>query len=276
MNGELTTVYKVRSQYLAAEQTTDDAMLYGFCRQVTNEIQNSANRRFIPWIETQYYDMPGSAWGDLLLDDDLLSLTSIVNGNTLALSATQFKLYPLNRPAKRKVRLEVNSGVSWLPSSGGYILGAIDVTGVWGFHRDYSTAWELSGATLAAAINASVTSFTCQTGVIHSGDLLEVDTEWLYVTAVAVSTSDTVTVIRGANGSTAASHLITAPIYRYAPDSAVAELATQCAAGYYQLRKNPNMETTTIDGQVFSTPKDIAAHIRKRLEALSLINLGIG
>jgi hypothetical protein len=202
-------------------------------------------------------------------------MTTVTNGDGEAISASDYKLQPYNRTPKYQIVL-LPDGMPWQIASGGYAEAAITLAGVWGYHREYATAW-VSIATLAAAISStSVTTFTCTTGVIKAGDLLKIDSEYIYAVSVATGANDTVTCVRGVNGSTAATHLINSVIYRWTISDEVEMLARQCAAAYYKLRTNPTMDTALIDGVTFVTPKDITAYMRHRLEQLGLLRIGIG
>lgn len=274
MSGEFTTVYGVKNLYLnSLTNTTDDGLLYSLVQQVTRQIRYETNRNFLPTIATKYYDYPGN--GDLLLDDDLVSVTSILNGDGTALTAGQYKLLPINATVKYSI-VALSSQIRWVCASDGSVLGVITVTGQWGWSLPSGDDWEVTGAALAAAITTTTaTSATCTTGIVHKGDFIKIDSEWLYVSAVSTGASDTLTLIRGANGSTAATHLINAPISRWVVDPGIEMLARQCVAAYYKQRSNPGMETVVIDGTTFNTPRDIQAYIRSQVEKMGLIRTGI-
>ncbi len=71
-----------------------------------------------------------------------------------------------------------------------------------------------SGAVLTAAITGTgVATFACTTGILRVSEIVRIDNELFSVTAIAKGVTDTVTVTRGSFGSTAATHLISAPIY---------------------------------------------------------------
>lgn len=100
----------------------------------------------------------------------------------------------------------------------------INVTGVWGFNRDFANAWLAVDALAAAITTTTQTTFTVSSvsgaddyGApyrISPGHLLQIDSEWMDVLSVQAS-SNTVTVKRAVNGSTAATHLINATVSRW-------------------------------------------------------------
>lgn len=274
---DYTTFADLKSQYLDVTSSGDDGLLLKMIRDTSREIERSAGgRTFAPHIDTRYYDTPLS--GDLLLDDDLISLTTLTNGDgsTLA-SGTDYKLYPLNERVKHKVRLLSSSSSSWRPDNSGNYDGAISVLGQWCYTK--TGDWIATGSVLSAAISTTTaTTFTVATGTsLTAGLLIQIDSEWLYVSAVSTGlTDDLITVVRGVNGSTAATHLISAPISYWRPDQEIEILCQQAAAAYYRVRANPAGDTIVIDGSSFATPRDVSAFIAKRLQALGLIRVNFG
>lgn len=79
--------------------------------------------------------------------------------------------------------------------------------------RDKLNDWWINQDSLnhGGTLNATDTSFTASDGSkFHEGDLIEIDTEVMKVTGVS---TNTITVIRGYKGSTAATHADTTAIY---------------------------------------------------------------
>lgn len=268
---ELTTVYAVRAAYLAVTAASDDALLLTLIRSVCDDIARTAWRSFAPRMETRYYDaLRDTERMTLLLDDDLLAVTTLTNGDGNTVASNDYVFEPRNAYPRYALTLKTSSGIYWTYDTDPE--NAISLAGVWGYHTRYADAWQATGATLAAAISStSATTFTCTTGLIRAGMLLQIDSEYLYVTSVAPGASDTVTVTRGANGSTAATHLISTALSVWTPEAAVSQLACECAAARYRLRDNPLAESVTaLDGTVLLTPKDITAHIERRVLMLGL------
>jgi hypothetical protein len=186
-------------------------------------------------------------------------------------------LKPSNQTPKYKI-IGLTTQMTWYYNSANSTrFDAITAVGVWGYHSDYSHAWEVITSLAAAITTPTATSITVPKGLIFAGDLILTDTEYLYVSAVSAgATNDTLTVSRGVNGSTAAAHLISAPVSRWAVSDALRMLVAQAAAAYYKLRSNPTNETVTLDGVTFVTPKDVLAFLDKSLRELGLIRVGLG
>jgi len=275
--GDYTTISAVKTNYLDILGTADDVLLADLIHSVSREIDNLTNRRFYPRIDTQTYDTPRRG-NSINFDDDLVELMTLTNGDGNAITSAYYKLYPLNRTPKERVTVLASSPNQWATDSDGNPEGAISVLGKFGYHADYSNAWVATGGTVqnTTSINASSTSLTVQTGTIKAGWLLQIGTEWLYASAVAISTTDTVTVVRGVNGSTAAIHLNGVAISRWAVDERIEMIARVGVAANYRIRANPVGETVVVDDITFNTPKDITKYVNTRLSQLGLIRVGIG
>ena len=191
------------------------------------------------------------------------------------ITSTDYKLYPLNSTPKNKMTL-LHTHYVWQPDTNGNPNGAISLNGIWGYHEDYGDAWDTVTTLSTAITTAGQTTVTVPTGTIAAGDFLKIDSEFIYVKSVAVSTTDTITMDRGVNGSTATTHLISAPVYRWAPMPDVEMLTRRAAVAYTKLRANPIGETINVDGITYSTPKDVNKWIDGQLATLGLIRTGMG
>ena len=273
---DYTTFADLKTQYLDITQTTDDGLLAKTIRDASRQIERSAGgRTFAPRLETRYYDLPRTS--ELILDDDLLTLTTLTNGSGTAFVNSDYKLYPLNERVKHLVKLLLSASMAWQTDASGNVEGAISVTGAWGYAK--TGDWIPSGSTLSAAITTTtVTTFIVATGtMLAQGHLIQIDSEWLYVSSVSTGiTDDLVTVVRGVNGSTAATHLTGSVVSYWRPDQEIEILCQQAAAAAYRIRANPTGDTVVIDGTSFATPKDVNVFISKRLVGLGLMRVNFG
>lgn len=271
---DYTTVDSLRATYLAATETTRDTLLLDMIRAASRSIDAIGCRTYYPRVETRYYDVPRTP--GLHLDDDLLEVTTCTNGGVGVLEASDYRLYPRNDSAKNEIRLTLAGGQTWQTDSNGDPDSAIAITGIWGFHPRYDSAWAATGAVLTtAATTTSATTIGVTTGVLVAGDLVKIGDEMMHVSAVATSTSDTATVVRGVNGSTATTHTTSAAVLRWTFEE-IEHVAKTAAAAMYRLRNNPVGETVNVGGEVFSTPRDVNAYIEQQLGALELIRINFG
>lgn len=241
------------------ESTNVKTRLKQLILDASDEIMNKWHRWFVPTIEavTLYSDeyifnKSISRYGTgfrILLDyldyADLLSITSLsIDGSVV--SSSYYRAYPsFSRPARGLSldRLSVQAPL------GNSFASAMTITGQWGYHENPSSMWSSIG-TLQAGINSSVTSFVATADTVANFAIyqyLRIDSEFLFVTDVNSSTPYTITVQRGVNGSTAASHLIAASVDAYQIMPQVAEATRRHVIRL--LRKSPEFADVALVGE---------------------------
>lgn len=268
---ELTTVADALAEYLDVTSASDNPLFLSLIRSVSSEMARAAERQFVPTVETRYFDPSRDVNADghvLLLDKDLLAVTTLTNGDTDVLTVTtDYILEPRNATPYWGVRLLGSGGISWQFTSDPE--NAISLLGIWGYHADYSNAWvetDTLGVAITSATAGSAT--TTGSGLFKAGQLVKIDTEFMYVTG---DVTTTLTLVRGVNGSTAATHLISAPIYVWTVDYALSQLAMEASAARYRLRNNPLADTFIAeDGTPLATPKDVSKYLERRVMELGL------
>ncbi len=203
---------------------TDDAELLSTLESVSRSIDEWCARTgpehpmsgFGPRIGTNRYD--GSGGSSLDFDDDLLSITSLsLLDSTLGTSLgsavvdTDYFLRPYDRSPYRSLEFH-GEGTITAVGSGRRVSS---MAGAWG----YQDVRIVSASLLNEALDTSETGVDVTAGTDFAlGHTLLVDTEQLYVSGIA---TNTLTVVRGANGTTAATHLTAAPVSVYQYPSAV-------------------------------------------------------
>ena len=251
--------------------TDDDALLRAYCRAASAAWDKGTRRHFWPLMETRYYDYPGP-WA-LRLDDDLLAVTTLTNGDGETLTEnTHYYLYPLSEYPKRRIDIKRDAGNVFQYSS--TLQRAIAVAGIWGFHDDWTNAWADTGDAVASVggITAAATSITV-TDVdgadawglqprLKPDTLIRIDSEYLWVTAANTSTN-ALTVARGANGSTAAIHAAGAAISVYQPPADVVHHVTRWVMFMYDQKDTGVYETTAMPGAgVIQVPQGIPKDVK--------------
>jgi len=224
---------------LPAGDAETDARLLAALRQATAQIDRFTARRFAPAVQTRRYAFhdPHS----LRLDLDLLELLALTNGDGQAIPAEAALLLPEGDGPKHALLLQPAAGIWFMP--GENPAAAIAVRGIWGTHDAWPEAWRASGDAPAAALDAAASQIAVgdadgadAAGVaprFQAGQLLRLGDEYLHVTAVDAAT-DTLSVIRGVRGTTAASHAGGAALDIYLPPEDVVALCLRWAAWLYQ------------------------------------------
>lgn len=208
------------AQQTATPRSYDPQKLLNNLRIVSRRVDKvfQSNRPvFMPYIETRKFPLDGhsvnSAQGTFQFPGYLLALTSLsINGTAV----TGVEAYPdASLPPFSQLRLTGDCASWYSQVCAGCAPLQVSISGVWGIHSDYAHAWLAVDVLAANIANATATTFTVadvdaadaygNTPRISPGHLLRIGDEYLEVTATDTN-SNTVTVIRGAHGSTAAPH----------------------------------------------------------------------
>lgn len=185
---------------------TDDDALLRILARTSRGIDEACGRHFYSLSATRYYDGGGARC--LWLPDDLISITTLRADDNrdgtheLTLVAdTDYWLWPDNpQPNSPYLRLDLVDYGS--PQLYRWPLGrrSVQIVGKFG----YSEETEACGTLGAEIASTSATAVTMTAGHgLTGGETILVGSEQMYVSAVEVNT---LTVVRGVNGTTAATH----------------------------------------------------------------------
>jgi hypothetical protein len=188
-----------------------DSQLLTLIEAESEFVTARCQRRFDPHVVTLRYTAAPSYRGGnvsssnrrvLLLDYDVQKLISVTNGDS-AQTAIALADVELDKTL-RTLRL-LSDSLTWQSdvADGKFI----EVKAECGFGYRF----EDKGKTLSAALNNTATTFQ-SAGAFERGQLVKIDDEFLYITAV---NAPTYTVERGANGTTAAAHSSGAAILEF-------------------------------------------------------------
>ena len=186
--------------------TSDDAAIEFLLVGASRYIDQQTGRHFFPIVKTRYFDVPD--WGAidprvLRVDDDLLEILTLTNGDSTVIPSTEYSLRPKNDSPHYGIRLVDNSTYAWASDGAGDTHDVIAVLGVWGYHNRYNLAW-LTGSTANEAMDASETEYDVTSSTLFAvGNLIRFGNELGYVSVVG---TNTLTTTRGENESTAATH----------------------------------------------------------------------
>ena len=209
-------------------------------------IDRLAGFTFAPMIDTRYMDAfseTTSAYR-VFLNYPLLELTTCVLADDTSLTVATDVIAAMRHYSPKRWLQMLTSSYNFRTSSGNPSSELV-VTGVWGWHSDYDNAWLLSGDKVldAAGLTATAVTITVAdadgaggngfTPRFSPGNLIKIDSEYCEVVSIS---SNTLTVTRGARGSTAAVHLINAPISVYFPDEPITRACAKLAVYLYTQR----------------------------------------
>ena len=216
--------------------TTDDGLYRIVLEAVSELLDEDVHRSFRSYLATRYYTAKYGGHLDLPDGNDLISVTTLKTDpdddqdydDTWA--TTDYQLEPINAQVDRRpyYRIRTKSqGVRTFPTSN----WGVELVGKWGFWEDLET----SPSTTAEVLDTTETGVDVTAGTDFDVlDTILVDSEQMYVTAIA---TNTLTVVRGVNGTTAATHVTASVIQRYKYPGPVVEACGIQAARYF-MRKN--------------------------------------
>lgn len=134
--------------HIESTDAADDTFLTGLIQSVSRAIDGYTGRKFFSRSETRYFDVPdyntpapltffgagGNTLGrSLFLDDDILTVTTLTNGDGTTIAATEYQTWPRNEGGKREIRLKASTSTQFETDTSGNYEGVIAVAGVWGF-----------------------------------------------------------------------------------------------------------------------------------------------
>lgn len=132
------TLAQLKAYLLAGGQvppTTDDTnLLTPLLTRAQKIVETITGRTFESRTETRLFDVPRTR--QLEMDDDLLTVTTLTNGDGAVIAASDYNLIPNNHSPKYAIRLKQSSTASWMPGSGGDTERVISVAGTWGYASD--------------------------------------------------------------------------------------------------------------------------------------------
>jgi hypothetical protein len=236
----LATLYALRQQLALADgDTNEDARLLMALEAASAAIEARTRRKFIPRVATLKHSVDLRNTIALLLKDDLLELQSLTNGDSSSISLND--VLQLSGAMLRLINGEFFL-YDEVPED------AIQVTGIWAYHPQWAEAWLDSGDSVQdASLSATATTITVidanagDPSRFQVGQILRIESEYLWVTAVN-TTTNILTVIRGAQGATAAIHANATSIEIYQVPQDVAILTLSWALWFYREPDAPSLE----------------------------------
>lgn len=253
----------------ATTDTTDDGVIVDLLEKASRDLESMTGRQFYPTVETRLYDVPEDS--ELLLDGDLLSLTTLTNGDATVITTADYILRPNNLTPYYKIRLKGDSSVDWEPDSDNDTEQVISVLGWWGYREKYSQRAWLSVGTLGAAITDTTTLAFTMTGghTVVVGQILKIDSEIYNVSTVATNTITPIA--RGDNGSTAATHTNGSTVYRWVPQEQAHGAVLELADAAYQRRfgKVTGESAQVTAAGVVLSPRDLSAESERFINSVA-------
>lgn len=243
------------------EDSPDATAMLERGQSATDRIDEYLSIRFAPYVDTLYFEAlelecDANGYPVARLPAPLLSVTTFTDnaGNTLVAN-TDYLLLPRNNTPKTKLQMS-DYGVL---VKGAAFDEVASITGVFGWRRNYSTAFTQLG-TVGADSGATI---TVSNGALFSGgEFLRIGSEFIGVQSVS---DNTLTVNRAVNGSTTATHANGTAIYRFNPEPGIVR-ACQIQTKFMFSRIGV-IDTAKYDpsGAVITTPTDLSGEAQNTL-----------
>jgi len=240
---DLTTLKS--TSHLNVTGTSFDTRLRQLLETVSRQIDRYCNRHFFTLEVTKTFDGDGSAE---LHVPDLISVSSLKTDDNVdrtyetTWATTDYLLYPQNAdPTQRwgspyaRVLVDTDAGNQSRFQAGKQ---TVQIAGKWGY-REFT---EDSGADInqAGGLNSSDTSVLVTDGSkFDVAQTIRIDSEQLYITAIS---TNTLTITRGVNGTTAASHVDASDIKAFKYPDPVTQACLMQTARLWK-RKDVSMAT---------------------------------
>jgi hypothetical protein len=242
----------------------DDVQIAEILEAVSRYVDDRTHRTFYPRYETRYVSVPEGQNNlrTLYLDDDLLAAVTVTNGDTEVVASTEYNLLSKNYNPKWGIQILQTANVGWNATVAGSPDYSISILGWWGFHNQYSQrGWSVLDTLAVADTTATGLTFTVTTGTtLLANQLIKIDNEIMNVASATTTPTKTVTVNqRGDNGSTAATHLILAPIYVWNTQPEIREVVKSIAQSIYWSRSGQTSggKVTITSAGIVIRPEDV-------------------
>lgn len=254
----------------------DEDVLARYATIASRVIDRRTDRHFYPLKATRSFDIPKDQRGNqrrqLNLDFDLLSVTSLTNGDGTDLAGEFLTLPGVGYP-KYAVKLKPSSNHIWETDTNGEWEQVIDLDGIWGWHDDWDNAWE-NVDSLDTAMNTTVT--TVSVNDVDGDDahgfsprlgrqmLIRINSEYMYVFNSDATEND-LTVERAVNGSTVEAHSSGDDVFVYRPPWDINQLARRLTLWLWRQRNSsidvdrPAITTDGVTVMPIALPQDVEA-----------------
>jgi hypothetical protein len=131
VNGYTTLADFKLYERITTTDANDDAVIEDIIEAASRYIDQETRRTFYARTETKYYSTPSGR--ELELDDDLLTVTTLTNGDGSAIAAGNYFLWPRNSAPYSRIVLKQSASVSFGTDANGNSEYVIPVVGTWGF-----------------------------------------------------------------------------------------------------------------------------------------------
>jgi len=236
---------------LGITSTTDDTVMRKIAESASRSIDQYCNRHFYTQTATRYFDGAVRLWLPDLLSINASGLKTDEDGdatfeNTFA--TTDYILYGHGIEDTLNVlpytRLEINLNGDYGSFASGVKKG-VQIAGIWGYGDGISATPYIVDTTTSEALDTSETGVDVTSVTnLSAGQVILADSEQMYIYSISTLT---LTVERGVNGTTSATHDTAKSIYIYQYSSDIRQACIDLSVAQYEMRnKNKGLQSERI------------------------------
>jgi hypothetical protein len=239
--------------------TADDAVISQLLQAASRYVDMGTGKVFYPFIQERTFDTPDNR--ELCLDENLLEVLSITNGDGTTITAGEYYLVPANKYPISSIKIYDSSIYYWTmnPNNSAWEQ-AVTVNAIWGYHNDYAQNGWIVGGKLSEDLDTSEVDFDVDsTDLFEAGQTIRYGNE---LSNILTKTVGQITVIsRGENGSTAVTHTSGDTIYIWQPMPDLKNHVCEMVKSAYDRRFGESGSNTAIitGAGVVLTPRDVPA-----------------
>ncbi len=234
---------------LVVPVTGHDVALMSYLESASRVADDFTGRQFFVDNETRYYGTHSTAGGGLVFEDDVLAITTVTadsegdytyDGETWV-EGTDFVVQPDNSWPKGSIILHPSGSYSAPRNRVRYF----KLIGQFGYgDGESATPFARIAPTMSEIADAITTTATISAAdVVEAGQTLLLGSEQVYVSGVS---STTLTIERGVNGTTAASHAAALVIDVYLYPKPITMGCANIAAAAFKRGKNAGLKSELI------------------------------
>jgi len=243
-------------EVLGITGTTDDTMLRKMCEAASRSIDRYTDRFFHVLHETRYFDGASPLWIPDLLSIDASGFKTDADGdgvfeNTFAV--TDYFPYPLDRYPKTKIVINPYGDYGSFASG---VRKGVQIAGAWGYGDGISATPYVIDTTTTESIDAVETEIdvTAVTN-LSPGQIILIESEQMYIYSISTLT---LTVERGVNGTTAATHEPSGKdiyIYQYPAD--IRQACIDTASAFYLNKGRQGITSEKLGDYSYTISKEV-------------------
>lgn len=253
---DLVTLDAVRQhRRLKTSETGNDELITSLIHAASTIFQGEVDRVCAPYYGTHTFDAVPPICRPYTLDVgkaalDLLSVTTLTNGNGVTISGAGIALRTSGFYPKWRVELKQSAGATFTYNTDWQ--DAISVLGWWGYVPSYDTCWRDSGVDVpVGGLTSGGTTVTLASAEIAALfpilGYLKIDDEIMQVTG---RSGAVLTITRSELGTTAASHLAGAAVNMLALQADIVDAVRELVAYAYKALDRTGGTVKVYDGGV--------------------------